>query len=166
MEETKQHPEEKSLLHIAVKLLVILSGISLLGFLIQLMPVFSDLKIPGLPVSLLRVTHSILLFIGVVFVLNFSYDLETLLPRVLPRFEEIGKLSKQLIFVLAALHAYINFQALFLPFLAEFRWIYQLTFLLLFLSLLVKIGITFYRSSDKLGPLILTGIRNLTDMFK
>lgn len=137
-----------------IRLISFIVGLALLRFFIELMPVFHELKLPGGIVSLFQITGGIFSYLGLVLVILFAYELEETVPHCFDQFPESGILAKEMIFILCTIYGYSAFRSLFSPFLASFTWVYQVTFLLLFLAQIFLLGKSLYRHNEKLGGLL------------
>jgi hypothetical protein len=134
-----------------LKLIIILASLYLINLFMSAVHVFDNVRIPDSPISLLKTITGMLTIAGIMFVMNFAYQFEEIVSRTSSRLPELGKIGKNLLFIACATHAYFAFQPIIIPLVTDFVWFYQITFLVLFVVLLLMIALDIYQNLDKIS---------------
>lgn len=137
-----------------IRLIVILLFLGLVGFVIQRLPMLTDLHIPDLNMSAAVLGKSIISLITIGVIWNFGQEFSPELQRLLPSWPESASLLKYMVFLVAVLIAYGALLPLAARLLRTEIWIYQILFVLLALFPVVLGGLTLYKSVDNITKLV------------
>lgn len=137
-----------------IRLIVILLFLGLVSFVIQRLPMLTDLHIPDLNMSAALLGKSIISLITIGVIWNFGQEFSPELQRLFPSWPESASLLKHMVFLIAVLIAYGALLPLAARLLRSEIWIYQILFVLLALFPVVLGGLTLYKSVDNITKLV------------
>lgn len=145
--------QSKALIPI-IRLVVILIFLGIVNFVVQRLPMLTDLSIPDLGMSAATLAKSIISLIMIVVIWGFGQEFAPQLQSAFPGWPESASLLKYLVFLIAVLIAYGALLPLASRLLLGEIWIYQVLFVLLALFPVVLGGLTLYKSVDKITNLL------------
>ena len=137
-----------------IRLVVILIFLGIVGFIVQRLPMLTDLVIPELDMSAAYLGKTVISLIMIGVIWNFGQELAPELQKALPGWQESASLLKYLVFLISVIIAYGALLPLAYRLLLDQIWIYQVLFVLLALFPVILGGLTLYKSVDKITNLL------------
>jgi len=137
-----------------IRLVVIVIFLGIVSFVVQRLPMLTDLTIPDLGMSASSLAKSIISLIMIIVIWGFGQEFAPQLQKALPGWPESASLIKYLVFLIAVLIAYGALLPLASRLLLGDIWIYQVLFVLLALFPVILGGLTLYKSVDKVTNLL------------
>jgi len=132
-----------------IRLFVIMIFLWIINYIIQRLPMLTDLYIEDIGMTLASLGKMIVFMIMIFVIWNFGREFAPELRKLIPAWPESASLLKAIIFLISVVIAYSTFLPIAYKFIRDF-WIYQLVFGILAIFPVVQGGLILYRSVDKI----------------
>ena len=138
--------------------LILQAGVGIISFLIlwliiSALPMLQEIDLP-LDFTLTELVNTGILTVVIVILVNFGSRLELRLGYIYPHFPQMGTMAKSVAFLIAILIAYRVYLPLLEPYLSDLGWIYSVTFLILFVAVLVMLARIIYLNVEDISAFI------------
>lgn len=144
-----------------LKLLIGVVVLLVIGTIINALPMVKEIPTMDLTIPISEIIKVVISTLILVILLNFAFEFGDNLEEAVPKFPEIGIISRWVVFLIAIIVAFVTYENIAQVFLGEQKWIYSLFFVAIALVPIMNLLILFYRHVGQITDLIVSGTENM-----